>query len=204
MIGNVIVLNGTSSAGKTTLAKAIQTTADEPYQLFAFDQFRDGLPDRYRGLNSPEGSPGYAGLNVVAAPDDGIVKAFIKLGTHALTMLHGMHQAIASFARTGHHVIVDHYVNHPDAADDLVSTFADLNTTLVRVICDRPELLRRESLRPGRFPGTAETQREIMNECFKYDLTVDSTHTSATALAREVLTHVANAAKQGITINDTL
>lgn len=203
MIGNVIVLNGTSSAGKTTLAKAIQTTAEEPYQLIAFDQFRDGLPDRFRGLNSPAGSPGYAGLNVVAAPDDGVVKAYIKLGSHALTMLHGMHQAIASFARTGHHVIVDHYVNHPHAADDLVSTFADLKTTLVRVVCDRPELLRRESLRPGRFPGTAETQRDIMNQCFKYDLTVDSTHTSATILAREVLAFVANQT-QGITLDDTV
>lgn len=189
--GNVIVLNGTSSAGKTTLAKAIQTTADEPYQLFAFDQFRDGLPDRFRGLNSPKGSPGYAGLNVVAAPDEGVVKAYIKLGEHALTMLHGMHQAIASFAHTGHHVIVDHYVNHPRAADDLVSTFVGLKTTLVRVVCDRRELLRRESLRPGRFPGTAETQRDIMNECFEYDLTVDSTHTPATELARDVLAYVA-------------
>ena len=203
MTGNVIVLNGTSSAGKTTLAKAIQTTAEEPYQLFAFDQFRDGLPDRFRGLNSPEGSPGYDGLNVVAAPDDGVVKAYIKLGSHALTMLHGMHQAIASFARTGHHVIVDHYVNHPHAAEDLVSTLADIRTTLVRVVCDRPELLRRESLRPGRFPGTAETQRDIMNQCFKYDLTVDSTHTSATILAREVLAFVANQA-QGMTLNDTV
>ena len=190
MTGNVIVLNGTSSAGKTTLAKAIQTTAEEPYQLFAFDQFRDGLPDRFRGLNSPEGSPGFAGLNVVAALDDGVVKAYIKLGSHALTMLHGMHQAIASFARTGHHVVVDHYVNHPRAADDLVSTFADLKTTLVRVVCERPELIRRESLRPGRFPGTAETQRDIMNECFRYDLTVDSTHTSATVLAEKVLAYV--------------
>ena len=195
MTGHVIVLNGTSSAGKTTLAKAIQTSANEPYQLFAFDQFRDGLPDRFRGLNSPAGSPGYAGLNVVAAPDDGVVKAYIKLGAHALTMLHGMHQAIASFARTGHHVIVDHYVNHPHAADDLVSTFTGLKTTLVCVICERPELLRRESLRPGRFPGTAETQRDIMNECFQYDLTVDSTHTPATLLADDVLAYVARQTK---------
>lgn len=201
MSGNVIVLNGTSSAGKTTLAKAIQSTAAEAYQLFAFDQFRDGLPDRFRGLNSPEGSPGCAGLNVVAEPDDGVVKAYIKLGTHGLTMLHGMHQAIASFARTGHHVIVDHYVNHPRAAQDLVETFADLQITLVCVVCDRSELLRREGSRPGRFPGTAETQRDIMNECFEYDLTVDSTHTPATELAERVLAYVTNQTT-GMTIND--
>ncbi len=201
MSANVIVLNGTSSAGKTTLAKAIQSAAEEPYQLFAFDQFRDGLPDRFRGLNSPDGSPGCAGLNVIAEPDEGVFKAYIKLGAHGLTMLHGMHQAIASFARTRHHVIVDHYVNHPRAAQDLVETFTDLQTTLVRVICDRSELLRRESLRPGRFPGTADTQRDIMNECFDYDLTVDSTHTPATELANRVLAYVTNQTT-GTTGND--
>ena len=189
--GNVIVLNGTSSAGKTTLAKAIQTAASEPYQLFAFDQFRDGLPDRYRGLNSPEGSPGSAGLNVIAAPADGDIKAYIMMGSHGLKMLNGMHQAIASFARSGHHVIVDHYVNHQHAADDLVAAFDGLKTTLVRVVCDHDELMRRESSRPGRFPGTAETQSDIMNTCFAYDITVDSTHQSASELAVSVLNFVA-------------
>ena len=183
----IIVLNGTSSAGKTTLAKAIQTEAAEPYHLFAFDQFRDGLPDRYRGLNSPEGSPGNAGLNVVAAPADGTIKTYIKMGSHGLAMLRGMHRAVASFAEEGHHVIVDHFINHLDAAADLLATLKPFNPLLVGVVCDRAELLRRESLRPGRFPGTAETQRKIMNDCFEYDMTVDSTHTPASELARQVL-----------------
>ena len=189
---NIIVLNGTSSAGKTTLAKAIQGAAREPYHLIAFDQFRDGLPDRFRGLNSPIGSPGAAGLNVVAAPANGAVKTFINLGTHGLAMLRGMHTAIASFACAGHHVVVDHFVNHPRAAANLLETLQALSPVLVGVLCDSAELMRREQLRPGRFPGTAETQREIMSTCFQYDLTVDSTHTSAHILAQQVLAFVEN------------
>lgn len=192
MTGTVIVLNGTSSAGKTTLAKAIQAVSVEPYQLIAFDQFRDGLADRFRGINAPEGTPGAAGLNVVAAPHERTVKAYIELGMQGLAMLRGMHRAIASFANTGHHVVVDHFVNHEDAAADLLTVLEDLNPTLVRVVCDGNELRRRERLRPGRFPGTAETQRDIMNRCLAYDMTVDSTHASATDLARRVLEFVAN------------
>ena len=37
--GNVIVLNGTSSAGKTTVAKALQRIMDEPYLHTGNDQF---------------------------------------------------------------------------------------------------------------------------------------------------------------------
>ena len=44
-------LNGTSSAGKTTLAKALQQKLNEPHLYVALDQYRDSLPDKYRGLN---------------------------------------------------------------------------------------------------------------------------------------------------------
>ena len=63
--GNIIFLNGTSSSGKTTLALALQEVLPEPYLHIALDQFRDGMPAKYRGLNSPEGTPGALGLNVV-------------------------------------------------------------------------------------------------------------------------------------------
>ena len=41
-MGNIIFLNGCSSAGKTTLAIKLQQMLDEPYQHIALDQFRDG------------------------------------------------------------------------------------------------------------------------------------------------------------------
>ncbi len=63
--GRIIFLNGCSSAGKTTLAIMLQQLLEEPYQHIALDQFRDGMPGKYRGLNSPSGTPGNLGLNVV-------------------------------------------------------------------------------------------------------------------------------------------
>ena len=190
MNGKIIVLNGTSSAGKTTLAKAIQAKARTPFQLVSFDQFRDGLPDRFRGLNSPPGSPGSAGLNVVAGSHDGSTKTFIEFGTHALAVLHGMHEAVASVAATGQNVVVDHFVNHDQVAKDLCNVLDRFELTLVAVHCGLDELRRRESARPGRFPGTAETQRDFVYNCLNYDIDVDSTQTAAFTLAETVLQHV--------------
>ena len=45
-MANVILLNGCSSAGKTTLALALQDVLTAPYQHIALDQFRDGMPGR--------------------------------------------------------------------------------------------------------------------------------------------------------------
>ena len=52
-MANVILLNGSSSSGKTTLAETLQQLLPEPYQYIGLDQFRDGMPERVRGLNAP-------------------------------------------------------------------------------------------------------------------------------------------------------
>ncbi|MEC7138496.1 MAG: hypothetical protein VXW50_05500, partial [Pseudomonadota bacterium] len=57
-VANVILLNGCSSAGKTTLALKLQQLLSEPYQHVALDQFRDGMPGQVRGFNSPAGDSG--------------------------------------------------------------------------------------------------------------------------------------------------
>ena len=106
-VGKVIFLNGSSSAGKTTLAIMLQQLLDEPYQHIALDQFRDGLPGRYRGLNSPLGTPGDSGLNIVPTEKAGERVTEVRFGDHGEQMLRGMRQAIAAFAREGNNVIID-------------------------------------------------------------------------------------------------
>ena len=69
--GKILFLNGTSSAGKTTLSKGLQQALSECWQHIALDQFRDGLPDKYRGLNAPANTTGALGLNVIPDARDG-------------------------------------------------------------------------------------------------------------------------------------
>lgn len=48
--GQIILLNGASSAGKTTLARALQATLEQPYDLVQLDAFEDMTPaDSSRG-----------------------------------------------------------------------------------------------------------------------------------------------------------
>ena len=42
--GNIIILNGVSSAGKTTLAFALQQALAEPYLRLSLDDFQTMLP----------------------------------------------------------------------------------------------------------------------------------------------------------------
>ena len=49
--GTIIILNGTSSSGKTSIVKALQEVLDEPYLDAGIDKFLFMLPKRY--LNEP-------------------------------------------------------------------------------------------------------------------------------------------------------
>ena len=175
-LGQVILLNGTSSAGKTTIAKAIQTAAHEPYQIVALDQFRDGMPDRFRGLNSSVHTTGAEGLNVRAEIRDGLTLTHIEFGQHGAQVLKGMRRSISACAKSGLNVIVDDMITERDFAIDYVEVLHEFPTLCVGIHCDDEELLARERLRPGRFAGTAISHLERVHKYMQYDVEIDNTH----------------------------
>lgn len=190
--GNVIFLNGSSSAGKTTIAVMLQQMLEEPYQHIALDQFRDGMPGRYRGLNSPDGTPGALGLNVVPTRQGGDQVTEIRFGQHGEQVLRGMRRAIAAFARAGNHVIVDDLLFKPDYLHDYAEALEGLNAWLIGVRCTLDEVNRREQRRTGRFPGTATSHyREVHAHGSDYDLEVDTSNAPPRACAQRIIERLA-------------
>ena len=53
MPGKIIILNGTSSSGKTTLSHALQVCLQEPYQHIALDQLSSGHPVSPGSITQP-------------------------------------------------------------------------------------------------------------------------------------------------------
>lgn len=170
----IILLNGSSSAGKTTIAVALQNLLDEPWQHIALDQFRDGMPPRYRGLNSPPGTPGHAGLNVVPCELDGERVTAIRFGEVGRRVLRGMHLAIAAFARAGNNVIIDDLIWDDDVLRHYLEALSGLAVLMVGVRCSREVVSEREARRPGRFPGTAISHFDEVHRHTRYDIEVDT------------------------------
>jgi chloramphenicol 3-O phosphotransferase len=186
--GNVIFLNGSSSAGKTTLAIMLQQMLDEPYQHIALDQFRDGMPGRYRGLNSPPGTPGHSGLNIVPMDKDGERLTHIRFGDHGEQVLRGMRRAIAAFARAGNHVIIDDLLFRPSYLDDYAEALAGIPAWLIGVRCSLDVVNQRESIRTGRFPGTATSHfHEVHAHPAGYDLEVNTSAATPRACAELII-----------------
>lgn len=186
--GKVIFLNGSSSAGKTTLAIMLQQMLPEPYQHIALDQFRDGLPGRYRGLNSPPGTPGESGLNIVPTEKSGELVTEVRFGDHGEQMLRGMRRAIAAFAREGNNVIIDDLLFKPDYLIDYAEALYDVPTWLIGIRCSMDVVNEREAKRTGRFPGTATSHfHEVHSHGSDYDLEVDTSNATPKACAEQIL-----------------
>ena len=83
----------------------LQQLVRDPYQHVALDQFRDGLPGRYRGFNSPDGTTGSDGLNITPVELNGESVTAVRFGVHGEKLLKGMRRAIAAIANTGLNVI---------------------------------------------------------------------------------------------------
>ena len=185
--GSIIVINGASCAGKTTLARAIQDIATDPYIIVSLDQFRDSLPSRFRGLNSPQGTAGAEGLNIVPIELDGRILTDIQFGSFGQSVLRGMRRTIATLANLELNVIVDDVILHSSFRDDYVQALNGLKVIFVGVHCSTEEMNRRERVREGRFPGTAESTLAKVHHHMIYDVEVDATDNPPMDLAREVL-----------------
>lgn len=187
--GKIIFLNGTSSAGKTTLAYALQEQLDEPWIHIALDQFRDGLPLKYRGLNAPAGTTGEQGLNVVPIDNS---YTNIRFGRVGKTVLNGMRRAIASMAHAGNNVIIDDIILQPEFLDDYLYVLKDLEVVFVGVKCPEEVLDDREQARPGRFPGTARGHLGVCHAHNVYDVEVDTSIYDPQECAARIINFMTN------------
>ena len=192
-MSNVILLNGSSSSGKTTLAEALQQALSSPYQYIALDQFRDGMPMRVRGLNAPPETEGARGLNVVPAYLQGEPVTEIQIGDYGDAVLAAMRRSVALFAAQGIPVIVDDLLFKPEYLRDYAQVLDHQSTWLVGVKCDLDVVKQREAQRVGRFPGTAIAHAELVHSHVpEYDIEIDTTQTRPAEAAAAVLRRMAD------------
>jgi len=169
-----IFLNGTSSSGKTTLARALQAALPDNWQHLALDQFRDGMPDKFRGLNAPEGSTGWRGLNVVPVSNGNPGYTKIAFGDQGTALLKGMRRAMRAVLDAGTNIIIDDIILEPEFLNDYLDVFAGIDLWFIGIRCDLAIIEEREAQRLGRFPGTARGHLMQCHAHDHYDIEVDT------------------------------
>lgn len=179
--GRVIFLNGTSSAGKTTLARAIQDESPTPFVYWGLDTLFSMVPPKWGG-----GRDGRLSREGFWYDRSGDV-VVIRYGQVGRRMLRTACVAAAAFARRGDDLVIDEMLLSPDIMTDWKFALGGLRVLMVRVTC--PLDVAEERERDRRHPlGLARGHfRTVHEHDVHYDMTLDTTTDTPAALARAVL-----------------
>jgi chloramphenicol 3-O phosphotransferase len=184
--GEIIILNGTSSSGKTTLASTLQAELaceGECWVVMAIDDFFGKLPHDWVRIGNHIGARADQGIEFELI-DGEIERRIGPIGTQVMAAYRG---AVGAAARAGLNVIVDEVLLSEEDWTAWQVELRGLPTTWVRVEIDLDTVEARERERGDRVIGMARAQHGIVHRYATYDLQVDTGRTDAKAAAAAVL-----------------
>ena len=146
--GKIILINGASSAGKSTLAAAVRDQLPEPFLRFSFDLFIDS----------------YA-LPKVEKSEWQRIRP---------TVFAGYHRCWPALAGAGNNLVIDHIIEEQEWRDDLLDLLTGFDVFCVGLHCSLEELERRELARGDRGAGDARRDFESVHKFMIYDLELNS------------------------------
>ncbi|MFJ8045566.1 chloramphenicol phosphotransferase CPT [Kitasatospora sp. NPDC096147] len=172
----VIILNGGSSAGKSSIVRELQAVLPDPWLAFAIDGFVEALPARLREAED----------GIVLTEDGGV-----EVGADFRVLEAAWMAGVVATARAGARVVVDDvFLGGAESQASWETALAGTDALWVGVRCDPAEATRREAARGDRIAGMAARQAAVVHLGVRYDLEVDSTHATPADCARAIAAHL--------------
>lgn len=144
--GKIILLNGASSSGKTTISHALRDVLSEPYHIVQLDAFLEMLPNQSRPVT-----------------EDLAFQASIILNT-----------TVKFLSDMGHNIIIDHVITSKQIFEAFAKIFKNYPVFMVKITCPIHEMLRREKARGDRVIGTSESSVPYIYPDEIYDIIIDT------------------------------
>lgn len=189
--GRIILINGASSSGKTSMANALQELLDEPFLTLGIDTFCPALPHEYVAFDPPDGHPAHLGMRLRTTEMDGARAVELLPGPVFHRFIRGMHLALAGFARAGNNVIFDDVLYHPAYIRSLTEALQGIPVLFVGVRLSLSLNEEREQLRGDRCLGHARGHHHLVHRHDIYDLEIDTGAMSAEEAARRIAERLA-------------
>ena len=184
-IATVIILNGPSGAGKTSIQKSFQKIMmPELWIKLGIDSLFDlPLPDI-----SLDNMSYWQSSNNIRWVEEGTDKSNCKtitllVGNDGEKVAYGMNSAIAAYAQNGCNIIVDYIAYKPEWLNDLKSKLKNFKTYYVAVDIPLTILEQREASRGTSPVGHARSHYDTVYGLQKYDFRVDTSKNSSDEIA---------------------
>ena len=166
LVSTVVVLNGTSSSGKTTIARAVQEAAPTLFLNFSIDSVLSALP-----------------RSALARITAGAEISDLKLPE----LVRAYYGCVSTLLELGHDLVIDHAVTARYHAELLIAAIGPRDALLVGVDCPVDVLAERERARGDRRVGMAAQQQKSIHTWLEYDILIDTSSTPPDEAAHQIL-----------------
>ncbi|WP_195576166.1 chloramphenicol phosphotransferase CPT family protein [Paenibacillus sp. 1001270B_150601_E10] len=175
--GIIVLLNGTSSAGKTSISIELTNQKEILFHHLSIDDFfhnyNDFINNKFPDIEPTRKVNDQDVAQILFDPIASMYYATIKL-----------------FSEMGLNVIVDTVLDNDKRFNDYLDVLFDHPTLFIGVICSKEELIRREQIRGDREIGLANSQFDKVY-CFnEYDLEVNTEKLNPTECAEKILSFI--------------
>ncbi|RJF72976.1 chloramphenicol phosphotransferase [Deinococcus cavernae] len=166
MPGSLILVNGASSAGKTTLCRALRDALPRPFLHFSLDFFMFDA-------------------NVLPRTPEGRIRDWQQLRPR---VFEGFNRCLPALLDAGNNLVVDYIIETPAMWAEFRHFLSGHDVFLVGVHCPIEELERREQARADRRIGDARRDAETVHTFTPYDLELDCTEPLAENVQKVIQT----------------
>lgn len=181
MSAKVIILNGVSSAGKTSIARAIQSASDTTFLHVEMDAFISFLPSGH------EFRPEWFRVEKIESECGRLPR--IANGARGEALLGVMRNFVIEAARKGLDLVVDE-VCHATEIDEYRAGLAGCDVRVIKIHAPIEVITAREKARGDRLIGLAREQSTHLHDGIAYDAEIDTCSGTPIELAEEILRSV--------------
>ncbi|CAH1059800.1 chloramphenicol phosphotransferase CPT family protein [Paenibacillus pseudetheri] len=172
--GIIVLMNGTSSSGKTSISTELITQKEILFHHLSIDDFiKDFFNNKFSDIEPTREVDEQVIAQIMFDPLISMYYSTIKL-----------------FSEMGLNVIVDTVIENDKWFNECLDVFVDQPTLFIGVICSKEELIRREQTRGDRKIGLAASQFSKVYCIDEYDLEVNTEEMNPIECAEKILSFI--------------
>jgi len=188
--GTVIIINGPSAAGKSSLQKSVQRLAPQPYLNIGIDNFfNDLFPDEHGKLDMQANTDFGHDLRWVTVQDNLV---YLHVGPQGQKIVDGMNKAIAAYVKSGNNVVVDYVMYEQLWMKNLLYELQGCPVYMIGVHVPLDILKAREQARSTSPIGHSGSHYDTVHVGNKYDLWIDNSQSTPDEGAMKILDFIKN------------
>ncbi|MEC0243650.1 chemotaxis protein [Paenibacillus dokdonensis] len=172
--GMIVLMNGTSSSGKTSISIELMNQKEIPFHYLSIDNFIKEFNNKFLDVAEPTREVDQQSIaQIIFDPLFSVYYSTIKL-----------------FSEIGVNVIVDTVIDNDKWFNECLDLFFDQPTLFIGVTCSKEELIRREQTRGDRNIGLAASQFSKVYCIDEYDLEVNTEEMNPIECAEKILSFI--------------